>query len=168
MKLAFVLCAVMSILVCSNVQSAAAASPVGSLPTCTHFIHGKWFNGTKFATDDFYSDRGILTRKACTPAGEVNLSGRYVVPPYGDAHEHNFDSPSQAKAQSDLFLRDGIFYAQGMTDVTSGSAAVRKAGLVNTPAAIDVTYAHGGITGFNGHPKEVYEALALGIYTGLT
>ena len=38
------------------------------------------------------------------------------------------------------------------------------AGLVDTPQTPDVTYAHGGLTGVNGHPKEVYESLANGFY----
>ena len=51
-----------------------------------------------------------------------------------------------------------------MTDVASGAAAVVKGGLVNTPVTVDVTYAHGGLTGYNGHPKEVYESLPLGFF----
>jgi hypothetical protein len=62
------------------------------------------------------------------------------------------------------YLHDGIFYAQGMTDVTSGAEKVVAEGLVGTPETVDVTYAHGGITGVNGHPKEVYESLANGFY----
>ncbi len=166
MRLACILSATMLISTCHG-QTAPVPS-TGSTSSCVHFVHGRWFNGSDFETDDFYSEQRVLTHKACRPARQVDLQGHYVVPPYGDAHEHNFDSLSRAKAQSDLFLRDGVFYAQGMTDVTSGSVAVRQAGLVNTSTTVDVTYAHGGLTGFNGHPKEVYEALALGIYTGLT
>ena len=62
------------------------------------------------------------------------------------------------------YLRDGIFYAQGMTDVPEGAAAVVRAGMVDTPTTVDVTYAHGGLTGVNGHPRDVYESLANGFY----
>ncbi len=87
-----------------------------------------------------------------------------MVPPYGDAHEHNFDGLAQTKSVARQHLLDGIFYAQGMTDTTDGAAAVIAAGLVDTPQTPDVTYAHGGLTGVNGHPKEVYESLANGFY----
>ncbi len=95
---------------------------------------------------------------------EINLNGGYVVPPYGDAHEHNFDNVQRVQAQRTLYLQDGVFYAQGMTDVSSGAEAVKRASMVNMPWTVDVTYAHGGITGYNGHPKEVYEAIPLGFY----
>jgi imidazolonepropionase-like amidohydrolase len=51
-----------------------------------------------------------------------------------------------------------------MTDITRGAEAVVAAGLVNTPQSVDVTYAHGGLTAVDGHPKEVYESIANGFY----
>jgi hypothetical protein len=131
---------------------------------CLHFEHGRWFNNSAFVRADFYSFDGTLTRVPCAQPEQVDLHGGYVVPPYGDAHEHNFDSLSRAPAQARAYLADGVFYAQGMTDVTSGAVAVVNSGYVNTPASVDVTYAHGGLTGYNGHPKEVYESIPLGFY----
>jgi len=131
-----------------------------------HFVQGQWFDGTRFVAADFYVQDGVLThhprdRKA---AQEVDLRGQFVVPPYGDAHEHNFDGVRGTEAVSSKYINDGIFYAQGMTDTTDGAAAVKAARLVNTPSTPDVTYAHGGLTGVNGHPKEVYESTLLGFY----
>jgi len=130
-----------------------------------HLIQGKWFDGNGFADEDFYVVDGVLSR---TPPEHIDttidLHGRYLVPPYGDAHEHNFDSLQRTPAVTAQYLHDGIFYAQGMTDITNGAKAVASAGLVNTPSTVDVTYAHGGLTGANGHPKEVYEAIPLGFY----
>ena len=136
--------------------------------SCVHFVKGRWFNDVSFVQSDFYSDAGTLTHVPCADPQDVDLKQGYVVPPYGDAHEHNFDSVQRVRDQVQLYLRDGIFYAQGMTDVTSGALAVMKAHLVNTPATVDVTYAHGGITGYNGHPKEVYESLPLGFFYPVT
>ncbi|HEX4030955.1 MAG TPA: hypothetical protein VHX20_11360 [Terracidiphilus sp.] len=84
--------------------------------------------------------------------------------PFGDAHEHNFDNVSRTPAVVAKYLHDGIFYAHGMTDITRGAEAVVAAGLVNTPQSVDVTYAHGGLTAVDGHPKEVYESIANGFY----
>jgi hypothetical protein len=132
----------------------------------THFTNGYWFDGTHFVQGDFYVEGTTLTRhpKERRSYAEVDLHGGYVVPPYGDAHEHNFDSLQMTRKVSAQYLKDGIYYAQGMTDVTSGAAEVVKAGMVNTPATVDVTYAHGGLTGINGHPKDVYESIANGFY----
>lgn len=142
--------------------------PAVAQGTCLHFIHGRWFNDRSFVWKDFYSREGTLTHAPCSAPVTIDLRRGYVVPPYGDAHEHNFDNVSSARAQSELYLRDGIFYAQGMTDVSSGAEAVKQAKMVNTPTSVDVTFAHGGITGFNGHPKEVYESLPLGFYFPVT
>jgi cytosine/adenosine deaminase-related metal-dependent hydrolase len=132
----------------------------------THFVNGYWFDETRFVKTDFYAEGAYLTKHPDERRSyaEVDLHGGYVVPPYGDAHEHNFDGVYGTAAVVQQYLRDGIFYAQGMTDTTEGAAAVVKAGMVNTPSTVDVTYAHGGLTGVNGHPKEVYESLALGGY----
>jgi imidazolonepropionase-like amidohydrolase len=132
----------------------------------THFVNGFWFDGTKFVKTDFYVEGGLLTKHPDERRSyaSVDLHGGYVIPPYGDAHEHNFDGVAQTKAVTAQYLRDGVFYAQGMTDTTDGAREVIAAGLVDTPTTPDVTYAHGGLTGVNGHPKEVYEALANGFY----
>jgi hypothetical protein len=132
----------------------------------THFIGGRWFDGRGFVATDFYAVGGVLSHRRPKVVDEtVDLKGGFVVPPFGDAHEHNFDSVENTPAVVQSYLRDGVFYAQGMTDITSGSKEVVKARLVNTPASVDVTYAHGSLTGFKGHPHEVYEQYALGFYT---
>ena len=130
------------------------------------FVNGYWFNGSRFVKSQFYAEDGLLTQHPHERVSYevVDLHGGYVVPPYGDAHEHNFDSVQGTPAVTEKYLRDGIFYAQGMTDSILGSRAVVAAGLVNTPSTVDVTYAHGSLTAPQGHPKEVYESLANGFY----
>jgi hypothetical protein len=132
----------------------------------THFVNGRWFDGTQFVADDFFAEGAMLTHhpKSIKDIITVDLHGGFVVPPYGDAHEHNFDNVQRTPAVTAQYLKDGIFYAQGMTDTLDGARAVAASSLVNTPSTVDVTYAHGGLTGVNGHPKEVYESLANGFY----
>lgn len=40
----------------------------------------------------------------------VDLRGGFVVPPFGDAHAHHFESRGMIGRINDLYLRDGIFY----------------------------------------------------------
>jgi imidazolonepropionase-like amidohydrolase len=146
-----------------------AASGVAQVPNggaVTHFVNGQWFDGTRFVKGDFYAEGAVLTKHPHERRAYqvVDLHGGYVVPPYGDAHEHNFDDPRGTPDVTAQYLRDGIFYAQGMTDTTLGAKAVVAAGLVNTPATVDVTYAHGSITAPQGHPKEIYESIVNGFY----
>ena len=137
-----------------------------ALPAQTiHFTHGQWFNGTAFTATDFYSTNGLLSQTAPAEVDEtVDLHNAFLIPPFGDAHEHNFDDSGGTPAVARQYLRDGIFYAQGMTDVLDGAREVIAAHLVDTPETPDVTYAHGGLTGIDGHPKEVYEAIPPGFY----
>src|SRR6185503_2112967 len=76
-----------------------------------------------------------------------------------DAHCHHFDSNYNVDQQIAMYLRDGVFYAAVQTDVRSG--ALQVANKVNTPAGIDVSYAHGALTSSYGHGVEIYEGLAL-------
>lgn len=141
-----------------------AQEPIRVAPALTmHFVHGRWWDGNAFRERDLYSAKGVLTATAPTHVDvTVDLGERYVVPPFGDAHEHNFSSVVNTPKDVAMYLRDGIFYAQGVTEPWRASAKV--AGLVNRPDSVDVTYAHGGLTGAQGHPKGVYEALARGTY----
>jgi imidazolonepropionase-like amidohydrolase len=149
-----------------GMASAALGQSIPAPPT--HFINGLWFNGSSFAKNDWYAVQGILTHRPVKDAVTVDLHGSYVVPPYGDAHEHMFDGTRGLKELTETYLRDGIFYAQGMTDTTDGTAAIVKSGLVNTPSTVDVTYAHGALTAPNGHPKEIYESMLNGFYYPVT
>ncbi len=129
------------------------------------FTNGRWFDGITFRSRAVYSVHGVLAESTGEPVTQtVDLQGGFVIPPFGDAHEHNFSSLRTAQTEIATYLRDGIFYAQGVTEPATGSAPVQP--LVNRPDSVDVTYAHGGLTGDQGHPKEVYEALALGLYGG--
>lgn len=129
------------------------------------FSNGQWFDGTGFRRGTLCSVHGIFSSAKNIHVDQViDLHGQFAVPPYGDAHEHNFDNLKRTPAVVAQYLHDGIFYAQGMTDLLSGANAVRAAGLVNSPESVEVTYAHGGLTGIDGHPKEVYESIANGFY----
>ncbi len=152
-----------------TLAAAMAVGCSGQVPNAgrvTHFVNGRWFDGIRFVANDFYVEGGFLTHHPHERRSfdTVDLRGGYVVPPYGDAHEHNFDSVANTPKVTADYLRDGIFYAQGMTDTPAGAAQVVAKQMVNTPSTVDVTYAHGGLTGINGHPKDVYESLANGFY----
>ena len=124
------------------------------------FKNGKWFNGRSFTAKTFYSIAGVLSTKRPPRVDEtIDLGGGFVVPPFGDAHCHHFDSSYNIDQQIKMYLRDGVFYAAVQTDVRSGAERVRDK--VNRPDSVDVSYAHGALTSSYGHGVEVYEGLAL-------
>jgi imidazolonepropionase-like amidohydrolase len=134
----------------------------GHLPNY-QFTNGRWFDGHRFQRRVFYSVNGVFTlQEPATVSRILDLADGYVVPPFGDAHNHNFDSPGTIASDIQMYLKDGIFYSMVQTDVRSGALTV--AAKVNRPDSVDVIYAHGALTGIHSHPATSYEARTLGFY----
>ncbi len=120
------------------------------------FINGRWFDGQGFQPTTWYSVQGRLTRTP--PQGRVetvDLSGLFVVPPFGEAHNHNVEGPWNVQAVAERYLKDGVFYVKNPNNVRDFALQIRRA--VNQPTSIDVTFAHAGLTGRGGHPVGLYE-----------
>ena len=63
-------------------------------PKTLAFINGKWFDGATFKPAHFYSVDGKLTSTKPRQVDEViDLKDGYVVPPFGDAHNHYIAGP---------------------------------------------------------------------------
>lgn len=140
---------------------AQAKAPEGKI---YKFVNGRWFDGKTFKRKVFYSANGILSIKRPQRIDEtIDLKNGYVVPPFADSHCHHFDSRFNIDVQIRDYLRDGVFYAKVTNNFRSGAAQVKDK--VNKPQSVDVSYAHGGLTGSFSHPAEVYEALRLGFYS---
>ena len=120
------------------------------------FTNGRWFDGQGFQAATWYSVQGRLTRTP--PQGRVetvDLSGLFVVPPFGEAHNHNVEGPWNVQAVAERYLKDGVFYVKNPNNVRDFALQIRRA--VNQPTSIDVTFAHAGLTGRGGHPVGLYE-----------
>ena len=62
------------------------------------FTNGQWFDGQNFQSRTFYSVDGALTSKKPLRVDEViDLKNGYVVPPFGDAHNHYIAAPTTLK-----------------------------------------------------------------------
>ncbi len=142
--------------------SALAQSPMlgqRSLPVI-ELRGGHWFDGRRFASGSRWIQGGqIVDRPAVAADSVVDLTGRWMVPPYGDAHTHSPDGPYGFEAIRDMYLRLGVFYVQSLTNTRSGRLAL--AGRVNTAASVDVAFADGAVTSTGGHPQVLYESLGL-------
>jgi imidazolonepropionase-like amidohydrolase len=125
--------------------------------------NGLWFNGTGFDDRTFYIRSGYLqsTRPARVDS-VLDLRGRFVIPPLGDAHTHNLDGEFGIEQVSDAYRSEGTFYVQVLTNTASGAARVRSR--FGGRCSIDVVYANGGITSTLSHPFLAYEPRAMGLY----
>ena len=129
----------------------------GPLPSKTYeFVNGHWFDGQKFRSITFYSTNGVLTsRKPVKVDAVIDLSGKYVVPPFGEAHNHNLDwsSDEQFARIRGMYLKDGIFYVKNPTSLPRATAPLN--GKINIPTSVDAVFSNGGLTSSGGHPIEI-------------
>ena len=118
------------------------------------FVNGLWFDGQSFSNRRFYSAGGILTaKKPARLHSVVDLKGKYVVPPFGEAHNHNIEASGRVGETIRQYLQEGIFYVKNPNNLPNAKAAL--SGRINVPQSIDVVFANGGLTASGGHPLGV-------------
>lgn len=123
------------------------------------YVNGLWFNGQTFEQKTVYVVEGIFRMQYDGKAdATIDLQGKFVIPPFGEAHNHHFGEEVSYKEQLRTYFQQGIFYARNTNNVTKLAVPVRQ--LVNRPESVDVLYANGGLTASGGHPIQIYEALA--------
>lgn len=152
----------------SFVTSAASSDP----PPNTALLNGTWFNGHSFEPRTVYSVNGRFTgRRPARLDRTVDLAGTYVVPPFGEAHNHNLGSGSEDRDKATIhrYLADGVFYVkiQGNLPLEDG---MRRRLSINTHDSVDAIFAQAGLTATGGHPIPLAEDVLLpaGRLTGYT
>lgn len=138
------------LIVCVSMKLALAAQ-VRSI----HFINGKWFNGKDFTATDFYSVNGSLTKNApATIDTIVDLKQQYIIPPFGEAHNHSPETDQDIDVFIERYLADGIFYIKNPNSIPFATNKIKSK--INHPRSVDVLYANGGLTANGGHPTTLY------------
>ena len=120
-----------------------------------HFINGQWFNGNDFTSIDFYSVNGILTKN--TPATVdtvIDLKQQFIIPPFGEAHNHSPETDQDLDVFIERYLADGIFYIKNPNSIPFATNKIKTK--INHPRSVDVLYANGGLTARGGHPTTLY------------
>jgi hypothetical protein len=120
------------------------------------FAGGRWFDGHKFVVRKFYTVGGRLTaKKPARIDSTIDLTGKYVVPPFGEAHNHNVEWSNEERFARTrrMYLEAGIFYVKNPNNLPR--ARTPLLGKINIPSSIDVVFANGGLTASGGHPLGV-------------
>jgi hypothetical protein len=136
--------------------SAASISTISAAGTgkTLALVNGRWLLRDHFVSMTRYVVDGRLRDSAVhSPDSTFDLHGEFVVPPFGEAHNHNIEASSRVDALIARYLRDGVFYVENPDILPRNRAAL--AGKVNVPTGVDVTFANGGLTGSGGHPIEI-------------
>ncbi len=124
------------------------------------FTNGTWFNGTTFEKRPVvYSvDNRIRLAWDGKIDQTIDLGGRFVVPPFADAHTHAFAEGMSLEPILTRYLRRGIFYVKNPNSTVRLTQPLRAR--LNTPETVDVSYSFGGLTASGGHPTQIYASLA--------
>ncbi len=123
------------------------------------FINGHWFDGKTFQAKTVYSINGILSFKSRGKIdATVDLQNSYVIPPFAEAHTHEFWDVMNFQEQINNYLSKGVFYAKNLNSLPRFTVRVRP--FINLPNSLDVIFANGGLTATGGHPIQIYEYLA--------
>ena len=149
---------------------AAACHRVAPAPSAGHAYelrNGQWFGADGFrAGTRWVVDTRLTTRRPRQVDSVIDLAGRWVVPPFGEAHNHNVDysTPSRTDSLIARYLHDGVFYARNPGSLPRGRDSLR--GRVNVPRGVDAVFANGLLTSTGGHPTGLYQRnLARGAMT---
>src|SRR5215510_697160 len=137
----------------------AIVSVHAQVPVASHnyeFANGSWFDGQKFVQKTFYSVGAVLTSKRPSRIDRVfDLSGKFVVPPFGEAHNHNLDWSSDERFErvNKMYLDAGIFYVKNPNSLLRSKQPTSAR--INLPNSVDGVLSNGGLTGSGGHPIEI-------------
>ena len=128
------------------------------------YLNGLWYEvdaatgAVRFVPGDRYSLAGIFTAEKPEQVDRtIDLEHAYVIPPFGEAHNHNVDGP-WTLSTARRYLKQGIFYHKNPNDIASVAAGGQP--LFNKPDELDVVFAHGGLSIDEGHPEQLYKYMA--------
>ncbi|MCG8436264.1 MAG: amidohydrolase family protein, partial [Gammaproteobacteria bacterium] len=118
--------------------------------------NGRWFNGQAFEEKTVYIVDGRFSmRKPDGKIAIINLQNQYVIPPFGEAHNHNLTSDWMLEQRARGYLKSGVFYAKMQSSIKKRVEAVKP--VMDKFPAIDVSYAHAPLTATGGHPVKLRE-----------
>ena len=140
-----------------------AAVPDAPPPLVVQYRNGLWFDGQVFQRGDRFV-RGEQFVPPTAARQVIDLQGQHVVPPFGEAHNHNIDPQGAVAKVLAGYLRAGVFYVQNPNNLPGARAGL--AGRINHPGTVDVAFANGGLTSPGGHPTQIARAnIARGRWT---
>lgn len=143
-----------------------------SVPPNTALLNGQWFDGHSFKKRTLYSvDGRFTTEKPARIDHTLDLAGLWMVPPFGEGHNHNlgWGVEKLEKEAIQRYLTDGVFYVKIQGNLPLSNQQKEALG-INRPQSIDVIFAQGQITAPGGHPAGLINNILLphGVYPGYT
>jgi imidazolonepropionase-like amidohydrolase len=131
------------------------------------FANGQWFDGQKFVAGKFYSVGGRLTAKKPARIDKTfDLTGKFIVPPFAEAHNHNLESEHELQERISKYLSHGVFYVKLQSSIKKRIAPLMSN--YNHPLGLDISLTYAPITASGGHPVGIRKSyLEQGLFGNL-
>lgn len=130
--------------------------------------NGHWFNGHTFEKKTVWVTDGILSFSEENVQSDtiIDLSDKYVIPPFAEAHNHNLESDYELEERINAYLKNGVFYVKHLSSIKKRIDPLMHH--YNKPSGIDVSLAHAPLTATGGHPIALRKRfLGYGHFEGL-
>lgn len=156
-RLLIVIIALIGFAGCSSTRYANEVATPDTRPQAsetTVFSGAQVWTGSGFERRDFAmqgTDFVEVPKGTSADADMVDLSGKYVFPPFGDAHTHRLEGTGLFEMFNREMLSQGVFFAQNPLGLPRLMRASRE--LTERPDTVDATYGMGGFTTPFGHPE---------------
>nr|WP_299346172.1 amidohydrolase family protein [Allomuricauda sp.] len=120
-------------------------------------VNGNWFNGKTFKEQDVIVVHGLLNFRDTDWVMDtiIDLKGKYVIPPFAEAHNHNLESEYELEKRIQNYLDDGVFYVKQLSAIKMQLEPLMH--LYNKPDGLDISTTYGPLTGTGGHPVALRE-----------
>ncbi len=133
----------------------------------TVYTNGLWYteagNSVQFIAGERYAENGVFLKKRPEDATVIDLGGAFVVPPYGEAHNHSVDGPGTEKTAA-RYLAEGVFYYKNPNGIHGFTEPMLN--YWARPETLDVSFSFGGLSTDEGHPETLYRMLlGFGLYS---
>ncbi len=133
----------------------------------TVYANGLWYtevgDSIEFIAGNRYADEGVFVTKRPDNATVIDLGGAFVVPPFGEAHNHSVDGPG-TEATAEKYLAEGVFYYKNPNSIYSFTQPLLDHWA--EPGTLDVSFSYGGLSTDEGHPEKLYKMLlGFGMYS---
>ncbi|WP_226293961.1 amidohydrolase family protein [Aquimarina algicola] len=132
-------------------------------------VNGRWFNGEIFEKKTVWvSEEGLISFKATDKRTDtiIDVSGKYIIPPFAEAHNHNLESAYGLDKRIASYLKNGVFYVKHLSSIKKRIDPLMHN--YNKPSGIDVSLAHAPLTATGGHPISLRKRyLEFGYFAGL-
>nr|WP_298869357.1 amidohydrolase family protein [uncultured Allomuricauda sp.] len=115
-------------------------------------IGGHWFNGETFEKKTVWLKEGLINFKSTGKEVDtvIDVSGKYIIPPFAEAHNHNLESAYGLDKRIASYLGNGVFYVKLLSSIKKRIDPLMTR--YNIPKGIDISLAHAPLTARGGHP----------------